>query len=302
MFLNQPNPNKYFFPVLLCFVSLLTACQDGQQQNTGVDSTAMTDSTNIETTALPAFEKLDEINLTSMKKTSSRYIGGEGDCENYVGRYEGDGIALFLDTLSCGSYYTKYTYYLLDAADTIQMVQVKHIAPFANEDGSQFFYALSEKVIDFQGTQVSMKARNDTLPQSSPETEVQYDEDYQSAPWLSINGRGKGDFVLGKKIDYDGDWYQSAKKVIKDSLSKMTILPRQIPMQFSEDTGMGIRGEYRSMGTEAIEEVASVKAYELRTNFDHFTRIKKPLVTATEPSTDELSLAYWQKRYGELQK
>lgn len=79
----------------------------------------------------------------------------------------------------------------------------------------------------------------------------------------------------------------------------MERLPREIPIQFGEEVFMGTRGEFRSLCSEALEEVIPIKEYEASVGFDHFTRMKGALTEAT-PNPDYESKAHWEKRYQEV--
>ena len=118
-----------------------------------------------------------------------------------------------------------------------------------------------------------------------------YDEDYHSSPWLIITGQGD-DFVLGQKIDYSGDWYDGIKAKLRAELEQMEKLPREIPVSFDDQVGMGTRAEMRDLIKESQEEVASVREYELSANFDHLSRLRAPYEEVTTPE-EMLQPTYW---------
>ena len=240
MIYSYSGVHQFRLLVLLFLTISLVACQNTPEKNDSAPETEA-EADTIKTTKLSTFERLDQLDLANIKQASS-YYSEAGDCGSQITRYEQAEWALVIDSLDCGDYGWGNTFYLLDDLDEIKMVHVKHTEPFVNYDTEQFYYALTEKIIDFCGDEPVMKARTDTLLQSSPETAVKFDENYQSDPWITVNAKGD-DFVLGKKIDYAGEWYESSKKALKDSLAKMTVLPRQIPLQFIGEYSKGIRGE-----------------------------------------------------------
>ncbi len=275
---------------------LLSSCQNSGS-NAGAEGEQTADSTTIVTAA--SFERLDQLDFSSMKKSNTRYAEG-GDCGSQLTTYDMDGLTLFIDSTDCGDYGKYFTYFLLDASGEIKMVHTKSMEPYFDDKTEKFYHAVSESIVDFNGAEPVLKSRTDTLSMDSPELKVAMDANYNSPPWIILNEPGD-DFVLGKKIDYKGDWYTVSKNAIKDRLSTMSVLPKTIPMEVNGQVGMGTRGEFRSMCQEAIEEVASLKEYEMGQNVDHFKRMTKPLATVASPG-EEGTLAYWKQRYRDAQE
>ena len=272
------------------------ACQNGGTLSNSDGQTVPSDGSTL---TFNSYEQIDQFDLATLKKSGSRESEG-GDCTSRVTTYEGKGLKIVIDSSDCGDNGKYFTYYLLDDKEGIRMVQVKNIEPVYDEDDGQhqLFYSLSEMIIDFRGADPAVKMRADKVPLQTAESTVTLDENYNSPTWVILNEKGDH-FVLDKKVDFKGDWYELSKKAIKDRLSEMTILPKQIPIQINGQLGMGIRGEFRSMCEEAINEVVSLKEYEMRQQIDQFKRMTKPFVVVPSPG-DEGTLDFWNKRYDSL--
>lgn len=93
----------------------------------------------------------------------------EGDCENTVYRFTKDNWSVVLDSLSCGEYYRQRTYYQLTGAGDITMVHFQYLEPFIDPESESIFYALEEKIMDFNGAEPVMRSRVDTLPKAPSE-------------------------------------------------------------------------------------------------------------------------------------
>lgn len=280
------------------FLFLLSACNNEKPGSGNADETTNPASDSIPVVTA-TYQSLDQFNPASLQKAAFHTYEG-GDCNFLLTMYKIDSSKLVIDSANCGDHGTRSTYYLINNQDEIKMVQEKSIEPFYNEK-EEFYYALSETIIDFTGTNPVVRSRIDTVTQDSQESKVVYDQNYTSAPWIVLNERDD-QFILGKKVDFKkDDWYQVTKNAIKDKLYKMAVLPGEIPRQINGTVGMGIIAEFRDICREAIEEVASQKAYELRQKVNHFNRMTKPL-TAVSNTTEENTLAYWTRKYKEIKK
>ena len=286
---------------LLALALLFGACQNSP---TGSDAEAEQaveiTSDSLPDTAGARYERLDQFDLTSLINTKTNEFEG-GDCNSRVRAYDLNSLTLVVDSTDCGDYGKTVTYYLLDGPETVRMVHQKSVAPYYDEQKGALFQTVSERICDFQGSAPLVRARSEDLPRAVPGGAVAYDDQYDSPPWIVINAKGD-DFVLDHKIDFsDDDWYTTSKNVLKDRLMGMDVLPRTIPMEFNGQTGMGIRGEFRSMGAEAIQEVAAAKANERPKETNPFARITSDLATVATPG-EEGTAAYWLKRYRQLEE
>ncbi|HMQ60672.1 MAG TPA: hypothetical protein PKE06_08390 [Flavilitoribacter sp.] len=278
---------------ILVTCASLPACQGPGTNKTPDTEDAAADSGSA---AAAVFERLDNLPVSSMKKVwSHQPEEAEGDCSSEITRYEQNALVLDVEHVDCGGYGWNDTWYLLDKAGNLSMVHLKSTESHVDYDSEQFYYILSEKIIDFTGAQPTAKVRMDTLLQKSPETAVRFNDNYNSAPWITLDDHGNG-FVFGRKIDFNGDWYPLTKQAIKDSLMKTAVIPRPVPIKFTGQIGMGMRGEFRSMGEEAVQEVLPVKEYAQQRQFDHFSRSKKQLQPLTGVG-EELSREYWSHRH-----
>lgn len=307
----KTNTTSSFYPIMVgfFFVTLtLSACGGNSTDSSDTSSEVRGDTVYIERPtepgpaeepSTPKFAQLDQFPTSSRQRVPYQN-SDESDCWDHLFRYPLDDGSVLLDSLKCSGYYQQNTYYLVDESNNVQMVHIKYLENYVDYDTEELFYVILEKIIDFQEPQPTIIARRDTFLRKTFGTSVKYDNNYAGAPWLVINAKGD-DFVLGKKIDYDGEWYEVTKNVLKDSLFRLRVLPRPIPIQFNGQIGVGIRGEFRSMAEEAIQEIVPDIKIKLQKNKDPFLRINKPFLSESEPA-EEFEQAYWQKRYNELVK
>lgn len=197
--------------------------------------------------------------------------------------------------MNCYDYGQNYYHYLLDKSEEIQMVHVKSITPMYDDENCAYLYEVSEHIVDFSdANSPNMKAVTEKMSQDTPETKVKFDENFDdSNPWIIINEKGD-DFLFGKKINYEGDWQTAIKNALKNRLMDIDILPSRLPMTMNGTVGMGHRSTMRDLFQDATNEIVSIKEYELRQNFDHFSRMKNTFETATIPE-DYLKKEYWEK-------
>ena len=87
------------------------------------------------------------------------------------------------------------------------------------------------------------------------------------AAWLVVNTKGETT-LFGKPIDLE-----KLPELLMDTLSKMTLIPNDIPVKFDGEVLMGMRGETRTVIQETIEKaklhkvLMSDKAEDMAQNF-----------------------------------
>lgn len=289
--------NNLWFSSALTLVLALFFCACGAKPEAVTEEKEVAVDTLLEEEEVvpkaPRLTSLINLPLDQLKFISTYAPEAEGDCSSIITRYAKGDMKLVIDSTDCYDYGTYYYFYLLDERGELQMAHTQSVVPFIDYETEEFFYELKEEVADFQGEKPVLKMRIDTVSQSSPETEVRYNDNYTGKPWVVVNAKGD-DTVFGKTIDYKGNWYATTKKAVKARLMELDVLPRPIPITFNGELGMGTRGEFRSLGEEALTEVASLKAYELRENYDQFSRLKGPLKVVADPG-DKGTLTFWAR-------
>jgi len=87
---------------------------------------------------------------------------GAGDCFGKITYYSRSNVGLGIDSMSCGEYGYTNTHYLLDSKKAIQAIYLKQSESLLQPDGN-WKYVLTERLIDFRNTQVTVLERIDTL-------------------------------------------------------------------------------------------------------------------------------------------
>ena len=165
------KPKRIYTPFLLLTLLLffLAACSSSAPEA----SDESLDQTTSDTTELQdvAEEKKASEPITSLHELAvnqlrvlSRSSSGEGDCDSQMTRYQmQNGGQLHIDSVNCYDYGKSFYYFYLNMADELQMVQILDVSNDYNPETERAEVILSDRIIDFQGTQPKMMFRTETL-------------------------------------------------------------------------------------------------------------------------------------------
>lgn len=90
----------------------------------------------------------------------------------------------------------------------------------------------------------SEMATPSTTPAAAPSVVAQAKSPTE---WLVINEKGDN-LLFGKKVDM-----KNLRSVLQDSLSRMAVLPTEIPVKYNGEILMGTRGEVKTQVQEALD-------------------------------------------------
>ena len=105
-------------------------------------------------------------------------------------------------------------------------------------------------------------------------------------PWLEISQEQAT--VFGNTIDFSReDWYGETKTMLMQALAQFDEVPTEIPITFGPNLGMGMRGEFRSMCSEALAEWKTTELEALPVEFTFNNAEFAIKITAFETGRDD---------------
>lgn len=85
----------------------------------------------------------------------------------------------------------------------------------------------------------------------------------EQSSWITL--REKGDTELfGEKVDFSGEWRAYLKSELKQTMLVMDRIPTEARIEFVGTVGMGTRGDFNDLWSEAVEEAKGIKQQDNR--------------------------------------
>ena len=115
------------------------------------------------------------------------------------------------------------------------------------------------------GDHATIKVNGEMTPlrDGLPAQLAQLKKQGEQPSWITL--REKGDTELfGKKVDFSGEWRASIKSQLKQTMLAMGRIPTEARIESIGTVGMGIRGDFRDLWREAVEEAKRTKKEDNR--------------------------------------
>ncbi len=194
----------------------------------------------------------NSLDLSTMTKGETIESEG-GDCMSITTSYENKTFKLVKSDHDCGGYGNGTTLYLSDKEDNLLAVyELDAGGDLVEPQDGNPMYQLKERTYYFYPKGIEVSGYTDTVQNLRALT-------YRK-PWL-YSDHDKGEYkVFNEEFQVSWDeWYDNTKNYLKEVLSTMETLPAEIPQE-TKGGLMGIRGEFRSLCEEAIQEVKDERA------------------------------------------
>ena len=295
--------------ILSSLIFFMMACNGNEPQNNTTETTYQEDqakapeapSSSDEGTASAPEPLLDlsKVDISSLILLDTYTNSDAGDCSTEAKKYRLEDKMLVVDESDCGDYGGSKTYYLLSANEEIEQVHERRRSNYVDtkEDGSPaFMVEISENVYDFRQSPPKLMALRDVMENDSSTPRVKKITLDADQAWLIARHKGD-DTVFGQKISIGND-YEGPRKMMIDSLVRLGGVPDEIPLRFEGELGMGIRGEYRSMCSEAIDMARKILLEQAKNPFNLTTQ----KLTETKAEGDFADPMKWKGYYKEMFK
>ena len=298
--------NHTFFILLLVFLGL--ACENQsvsesqeeptqEEQASSADLVATEDERSTpETTPVLV---LDEVDLNQLIKLDTYGNADAGDCSTQAAKYQLGEQFLVYEHNDCGDYGRPDIYYLLSAEEELEQVLEKRRSNYVDtkEDGSPDYKTeITKKSYDFRQSPARLMALSDVLANNIKNPVISRIKLDETQAWVIVRAEGD-DTVLGQKSKInDLQVYEAARQLMIDSLVSLNGIPSEIPIRFEGEVYMGVRGEYRSMCSEAIDMANKLLIEKAK---DPFNRTKKQM-EEVEVEGDDASPTRWKGYYAEM--
>lgn len=81
--------------------------------------------------------------------------------------------------------------------------------------------------------------------------------------WITLREKG-GTELFGEKVDFSGEWRTYLKSELKQTMLVMDRIPTEARIEFVGTVGMGTRGDFSDLWSEAVEEAKRIKQQDNR--------------------------------------
>lgn len=85
----------------------------------------------------------------------------------------------------------------------------------------------------------------------------------EQSSWITLREKG-GTELFGEKVNFSGEWRTYLKSELKQTMMAMDRIPTEARIESIGTVGMGTRGDFRDLWSEAVEEAKRAKKQENR--------------------------------------